>query len=462
MPLNFKTVIPGKLYRSGRIAPQEIEGLYKPPNNIRKIVSLDQGAAQIIDPIIKQFGIEHVVIPINPGGDVASALTVLRLAINRDILTIQNGAVLVHCARGQDRTGLAIALYRVKHGWSCDAAIKEATSEGYGSGLNDSVKKTFDRAICTACKVSHTHVCKKIDSNPAADIAEAVGNQLTLSGNIGNSTPPVTNVQPETLTQLTVLPQQSFAPFMDPDIDGAGSQVNIRASFEDVLLKYAALFLKQAERIIPKTIIDRLKKLAKYYSSYKDFERAWSFDILRGQYWHLTNDPEFKIDPYYHPTDATFGGTEGYKDPKTIGGLMVDYNPGHWTSYMKGRKYAAEIDLSDLAPGIDYRPVNRGFGAEIMVFSPEKARVIRVVPVSVALRAHRYWHESGPQNEEELKSIWDETQKKDTNEMDLPVGVGDRSNYNGISDSFLNSPSGSPGSPPNASGPVDPGGTIQL
>jgi protein tyrosine/serine phosphatase len=113
MPLNMKTVIPGRLYRSGRIAPSELAMLAAPPFNIHTIVSLDQATGMAIAPYIKSYGIRQIMVPIfASGSNVRTAATTL--AQNLANITSDNGGVLIHCARGMDRTGFAIALYRVK------------------------------------------------------------------------------------------------------------------------------------------------------------------------------------------------------------------------------------------------------------------------------------------------------------------------------------------------------------
>ena len=54
--------------------------------------------------------------------------------------------LLVHCEHGEDRTGLVIAAYRVRHcGWAKDAAIEEALKYGYRKWLNFGLNKTWGR-----------------------------------------------------------------------------------------------------------------------------------------------------------------------------------------------------------------------------------------------------------------------------------------------------------------------------
>jgi protein-tyrosine phosphatase len=49
------------------------------------------------------------------------------------ITSAGNQPVLVHCKRGADRTGVAVACYRIGHeGWSVDQAMAEAKEHGLG------------------------------------------------------------------------------------------------------------------------------------------------------------------------------------------------------------------------------------------------------------------------------------------------------------------------------------------
>jgi len=40
--------------------------------------------------------------------------------------------VFVHCSYGKDRTGTVVACYRIRHGWSAEAAIREANRYSMG------------------------------------------------------------------------------------------------------------------------------------------------------------------------------------------------------------------------------------------------------------------------------------------------------------------------------------------
>jgi len=78
----------------------------------------------------KSLGIEFFNIPMSSAGR-PSDEQVLRIF---DIIEArQNAPTFIHCRRGSDRTGVIIALFRIKHdGWTAEAAIKEANRYGMG------------------------------------------------------------------------------------------------------------------------------------------------------------------------------------------------------------------------------------------------------------------------------------------------------------------------------------------
>src|SRR6266404_1013164 len=104
MPVNFKIVIPNQLYRSGQIAPSEINQLINQPYNVRRFVSLDQEIGTLIHNFIPN-NIEHIIFPLLEGDGSIEARNLVS-AIKQGLLETK-GATLVHCMHGEDRTGLA-------------------------------------------------------------------------------------------------------------------------------------------------------------------------------------------------------------------------------------------------------------------------------------------------------------------------------------------------------------------
>jgi len=147
-----------------------------------------------------------------------------------------------------------------------------------------------------------------------------------------------------------------------------------------------------------------LAKLATRYETFDDFELDYQRNNYHGQYWHLTKDKDFEIDPTQAPTEMSSLGT-----PNTQPGLMVTTDVANWQATLgPTRAYAALIDLSDLEPNVDYRHTTRGFGHEIFVSKPEKAKVVAVLPIATARRRNdRYYEETVPQSRQELRDVWE-------------------------------------------------------
>jgi tyrosine-protein phosphatase SIW14 len=59
----------------------------------------------------------------------------------------ENGVVFVHCAKGQDRTGTIVAVYRITHdGWTSEQAKKEANRYGmkfWQRGMKDYISDYY-------------------------------------------------------------------------------------------------------------------------------------------------------------------------------------------------------------------------------------------------------------------------------------------------------------------------------
>ena len=136
--------------------------------------------------------------------------------------------------------------------------------------------------------------------------------------------------------------------------------------------------------------------------SAKEFEKDYIIQIKHGTYWHITEDPNFQIDPSKGPKDMSSMA----HGEMSVGKLMVTSDLKYWAENYKGlRGYAAEIDMSRV-PKSDYYQVNRGFGNEFWVKDPSKAKVVRVVPLQQAFRINRYNHSKIPQSYEELESFY--------------------------------------------------------
>ena len=136
---NLSLVAPG-LYRSGEPSTPEAWAYVK-SLGVKQVVKLNferEGS----DDGARQAGLEVLYVPIQPEGDkdvfdnlkntfVKPSETDLRTAL----YYLESGT-LVHCTHGQDRTGLVVGLYRLKHGASKEAAYKEMLEHGFHPELH--------------------------------------------------------------------------------------------------------------------------------------------------------------------------------------------------------------------------------------------------------------------------------------------------------------------------------------
>jgi len=151
-----------------------------------------------------------------------------------------------------------------------------------------------------------------------------------------------------------------------------------------------------------KPLADEMEK----YDSFEEYSKAFTVEIKRGQYWHVTSDPKFKIDLLKGPRDMSSLGS----GKMNAGELMVTSDLEYWTDYYKqdGRKFAALIDLSQL-PKNSYNQVSRGFGNEFHISKQylKRVKVIKVYPIKNALTKERRFDNTIPQSKVELKQFWD-------------------------------------------------------
>ena len=151
-----------------------------------------------------------------------------------------------------------------------------------------------------------------------------------------------------------------------------------------------------------------------------EFWRDFSSRIKHGTYWHVTDDPNFKIDPTRGPRDMSSLSIPTMSPGK----LMITSNLRDWTGYMN-RKYAVQIDMSEV-PRNAYWQVNRGFGNEFWVEDPSKAKVIRIVPIKQSLKLNSYAYKQLPHNEQELVNFYNISTGQNNTLEDLQKSYSDR------------------------------------
>jgi len=140
---------------------------------------------------------------------------------------------------------------------------------------------------------------------------------------------------------------------------------------------------------------------AEKYDNFEKFSQNYSVNLMRGRYWHITDDKNFDLKEV-GPRDLS---SLASGEPGEVG-LMVSYTPGLWRTYFPKRKFAVEIDLSDAKEHIDYSLVARGFGHEIFVNNLRKIKIGNVVSIQSAIKASNNYNSIIPQNKEDLYELW--------------------------------------------------------
>jgi hypothetical protein len=94
---------------------------------VKNILSLDEDVGMKISPICRRLGLKQLIVPVWFGdSEHTKILAQIIPSLSR------SGPTYVHCYHGQDRTGMAVAMYRVANGWPLTDALREAAKHGMG------------------------------------------------------------------------------------------------------------------------------------------------------------------------------------------------------------------------------------------------------------------------------------------------------------------------------------------
>lgn len=179
-------VVTPELYRGGEPSSVEV-AILKNIWGVHRVISLDKGAGDRIDPICNKLGLDHVMIPLEFDSKHQDAIDYITENINDLIIT--NSPTFVHCVHGKDRTGFVVALFRIRQGWSLRKALLEALAIGFGTGLDDKEIRRFVSALKKAATS---------DDNAVSDIVtlERDGLQnVAIPVNNSSSFAPITPVE---------------------------------------------------------------------------------------------------------------------------------------------------------------------------------------------------------------------------------------------------------------------------
>lgn len=135
--------VSANLYRGGEPTPSALEALRK--MGIDVIVDLRRGHDTVEESIVAKLGMKYISIPTRcPFPQDEPIARFLRIVEEN-----REKKIFVHCRLGEDRTGVAIAAYRIaEQGWSAQEADKEVKAFGFGS-LHNLICPGLERYVGT-------------------------------------------------------------------------------------------------------------------------------------------------------------------------------------------------------------------------------------------------------------------------------------------------------------------------
>jgi protein tyrosine/serine phosphatase len=119
---NVHDVVPGVLVRGAQFDERGLQSL-RDTYGIRSVINLNDSTAKSEEPWVKSLGMTYLALPSNAfRPEPEKVLTFLRAMKELSAA----GPVYVHCRQGMDRTGLAVAAYRiVVEDWDVKRAMAE-------------------------------------------------------------------------------------------------------------------------------------------------------------------------------------------------------------------------------------------------------------------------------------------------------------------------------------------------
>lgn len=149
---NFGEVTP-KLYRGGQPGADGLKELKKMGVSI--VIDMRSSRSQHEQTAVEQLGMDYVSIPWHCPFPSDDTFVKFLQVIERN----PGKKIFVHCRLGDDRTGMAIASYRMaEQGWSADEAMKEMEFFGF---------RGIHHAICPTLGHYEKDFPEHLKSNPA-------------------------------------------------------------------------------------------------------------------------------------------------------------------------------------------------------------------------------------------------------------------------------------------------------
>ena len=131
MPKRFGVVEEGRLYRCGEISPRELERVAR-ERGVRTVLSLlnpsvPESVAE--REAAERLGLRWINVPL-PGNGASTPEQ--RELIKAVLFDSEAAPLLVHCAAGANRTGLAAGMYRLhRQGWTLEQVLGEMRQYGF-------------------------------------------------------------------------------------------------------------------------------------------------------------------------------------------------------------------------------------------------------------------------------------------------------------------------------------------
>lgn len=202
VPDRFSEVIKGLLFRGGKPSPKEL-ALFKKAG-IKKIISLDEESGRDIQPICRELGLDQIIWGLGDGTDPKVAALKKRIVPT----LLHDGPTYIHCYHGKDRTGMAVAMFRVFSGWSLEKALSEAYDFGMGSGLSRNVRHSYYDAVKEFYKELLNDRNNSIDAvtltrqtNPFGSVCPGIGDS-TIPNQLRIGIPPHADIEFSQLSRI--------------------------------------------------------------------------------------------------------------------------------------------------------------------------------------------------------------------------------------------------------------------
>jgi protein tyrosine/serine phosphatase len=130
---NVHNVVPGVLVRGAQFDERNLQSLHD-SYGIKSVINLNDSTARSEEPWVKSLGMTYLALPSDAfRPEPEKVLTFLRAMKKLSAA----GPVYVHCRQGMDRTGLAVAAYRiVVQDWDAKRAMAEMRShQAFGHAM---------------------------------------------------------------------------------------------------------------------------------------------------------------------------------------------------------------------------------------------------------------------------------------------------------------------------------------